>query len=264
VNLPSIIKGIMQTPNLWKGSELLNIRQFIIDGSDFQLEPISSKLRLGMFVEQCVFQSLENNSNYNVLAKNIQIIDNNLTLGELDCILKHNSSIVHLEIAYKFYLFDKTHNENELHCWIGPNRKDSLIEKINKLQEKQLPLLQHPKTVEKLNILKIPTEHIEQQVCFKAQLFVPYSNSGNNYQMVNNDCIVGLYYTLPELANLKPNKFYLPSKLEWASITTESVNWMNFELFMIEIEKALSNSKSPLFWTKDQKGNISKCFAVWW
>lgn len=264
MSLSTIFKGILQTPNLWKGSELMNIPQFVIDDYSFQAETISTKLRLGMFVEQCVFQSLENNANYKVLAKNIQVIDNNVTLGELDCIVKHNSSILHIEIAYKFYLFDRTCNENELHCWIGPNRKDSLIEKINKLQEKQFPLLYHPKTVEKLNSLNISIENIEQQVCFKAQLFVPYSDSRINYQTINTDCVVGFYYTFSELINLKFNKFYLPSKLEWAAIPTQHVSWMNFDEFMIEIESLLTNMKSPLFWSKDQKGHISKCFAIWW
>ena len=264
MNLPSIIKGILQTPNLWKGSELLNIRQFIIDGSDFQLEPISSKLRLGMFVEQCVFQSLENNSNYNVLAKNIQIIDNNLTLGELDCILKHNSSIVHLEIAYKFYLFDKTHNKNELHCWIGPNRKDSLIEKINKLQEKQFPLLQHPKTVEKLNILKIPTEQIEQQVCFKAQLFVHFSKISKIIPIINFDCIAGFYVNWKELVLFKAYKFYIPTKLDWLVVPKTDVTWLSYEHFIMEVNSLLHKKLAPLCWMKKNNGEMRKFFVVWW
>ena len=242
----------------------MNIPQFIIDENSVPQNPISIKLRLGMFVEQCVFQSLEKNTNYTVLAKNIQIIENNLTLGELDCIMQNNNSTVHLEIAYKFYLFDKSCSKNELHCWVGPNRKDSLIEKIQKIKEKQFPLLYHAKTLETLNSLNISVNNIEQQVCFKAQLFIPFTATEVNYETINNDCIVGLYYTLSELTNIKLNKFYLPSKLEWAAIPNINVDWMNFEQFLIEIESLLSNMKSPLFWSKDQKGNISKCFAVWW
>lgn len=264
MNTSSIIEGILQTPNLWKGSKMMNIPQIVVDDKQFQKDSISIKLRLGMFVEQCIFQSLEHNSNYKVLAKNIQIIDNNVTLGELDCILKHNNSIVHLEIAYKFYLFDQSTNENELHCWIGPNRNDSLIEKINKLQERQFPLLHHPKTIETLINLNIPIGQIEQKVCFKAQLFIPYSEPEINHQIINNECVVGLYYTFSELTNLEHNKFYVPSKLEWTAIPTAHVNWLNFDEFLIEVESLLSKKKSPMFWTKNHKGKLSKCFAIWW
>ena len=242
----------------------MNIQQFTIEDNSIPENSISTNLRLGMFVEQCIFQTLEKKPNCNVLAKNIQIIENNLTLGELDCILNYNNSTVHLEIAYKFYLFDGTCNKNQLHCWIGPNRKDSLIEKIEKIKEKQFPLLYHPKTIETLNSLNISVKSIEQQVCFKAQLFTPFAGTEIKYESINNDCIAGLYYTMSELTNLKLNKFYLPSKLEWTAIPYQNVDWLNFEQFMIEIESLLSNMKSPLFWSKDPKGNIIKCFAVWW
>lgn len=254
----------MRTPHLWKDVQLNGIKQYKIDFCSFQFLPISTKLRLGMFVEQCIFQAIENDVVNKILVKNLQIIDQNITLGEIDCILKHQKSIIHLEIAYKFYLFDPDHAVNELNCWIGPNRKDSLVDKIEKLSKKQFPLLSHPKTMEKLNELNLNLQEIQQQVCFKAQLFVPVGYTKDQFEIVNEDCIVGMYYTHAQLLELVDTQYYIPSKLEWTALPYSGVNWLNKERFLKAISLFLSEEKSPMFWIKNKKGIISKCFAVWW
>ena len=76
-----------------------------------------------------------------ILAENVQIQNEKTTVGEIDCILTTAKKPVHLEIIYKFYLYDKSVGTNELEHWIGPNRRDSLVSKLNKLKDKQLPLL---------------------------------------------------------------------------------------------------------------------------
>jgi len=48
---------------------------------------------------------------------------------------------IHLEIQFKFYLYDAALGTTEIDHCIGPMRKDSLNEKLSKLKEKQLPLL---------------------------------------------------------------------------------------------------------------------------
>ena len=52
------------------------------------------------------------------------------------CIVEYLSKILHLELVYKFYLYDKNLGEKEIERWIGPNRSDSLLEKyLVKVQE---------------------------------------------------------------------------------------------------------------------------------
>jgi hypothetical protein len=264
LNLSVIHKGILLTPNLWKESAIEGILQIEINDYSFKLDSISAKLRLGMFVEQCIFQSLENNQDIQVLAKNIQIIEKTITLGEIDCILNQNEEHIHLEIAYKFYLFDSKHSQTELNCWIGPNRKDSLVEKIQKIKGKQFPLLYHTQTAEKLSELAISIENIQQKVCFKAQLFVPYLFKKEIYQFINPECIQGYYYTERQLKELKDQTFFFPQKLEWTVIPHQYVEWMSFDLFTNEITSQLQNERSPMFWSKDKKGNLAKSFAIWW
>ena len=264
MNLSLIHKGILLTPNLWKESAIGGILQIEINDYSFKLESIPTKLRLGIFVEQCIFQSLENKQNMQVLAKNIQIIENTITLGEIDCIIHQNEENIHLEIAYKFYLFEPKRSQTELNCWIGPNKKDSLAEKIQKIKKKQFPLLFHRQTAERLSELGISIEYFQQKVCFKAQLFVPYLFKKEIYQSINPECIQGYYYTERQLKELKDQTFFIPQKLEWAVIPHQHVEWMNFDLFTNEITSQLQNERSPMFWSKDKKGNLSKSFAVWW
>ena len=260
----SIYNGIITTPNLWKHALVEDIDQLELSADSIQNELISTKIRLGMFAEQCVFQALESDSKFQLLAKNIQIIENNITLGELDCILESESKIIHLEIAYKFYLFDPNMSKNELSCWIGPNKKDSLLEKIEKLKKKQLPLLFHSKTAESLSKLGVSADSIQQKVCFKAQLFTPFSSNKVDYKTINTDCIYGVYYTKHELLEINQRTFYIPDKLEWIVTPHQSVKWINYDTFIEQIDTYLRNQKSPLFWSKDKKGNLSKGFAVWW
>jgi len=259
-----IYKGILITPNLWHDSTIHNIEQFIIADYSFKMEFISPKLRLGMFVEQCIFQSLNNDPGIQILAKNIQIIENNLTLGEIDCLLKQGNEIIHLEIAYKFYLFDPNVSPEEINCWIGPNRKDSLIEKINKINHKQFPLLFHTQTNKELHKMNIEMHTIQQKVCFKAQLFVPYSSTKKSYISINEECIEGFYYSRSELDVLKENTFFIPTKLEWTAIPSQHNKWISFESLIDQISPSLFAQKSPMIWYKNKKGIISKCFVVWW
>lgn len=258
-----IYKGILLTPNLWKNDSIYNIEQFEINNSEFIFSPIDVKLRLGMYVEQVIFQAIENNSESKLIITNLQIIENGVTLGELDCIFKEKNQIVHLEIVYKFYLFDPTINHNQLECWIGPNRKDSLIKKLNKLRDKQFPLLELERTKEMLKQFQLKPNQITQKVCFKAQLFLPL-NYSNNIQFLNIDCITGYYYRLSELITLKECKFHIPNKIDWPSIIQVNLEWMSFENFYKQIEVLLNEKRSPLCFVKDKKGNLSKIFIVWW
>src|SRR5690606_10935595 len=85
---------------------------------------------------------IKRSSRYRLLAQNLQIVQEKITIGEIDSIIEHikTGAKLHIELVYKFYLYDPS-IEGEINKWIGPNRKDNLPQKINKLKEKQLPLL---------------------------------------------------------------------------------------------------------------------------
>ena len=164
-------EGFLKTPNLWSDSNIENLKQFELSDKVSKIEIyIDEKQRLGKYVEQFVFYQLKN-SNVDILLENIQIQKEKRTLGELDCIIRDENRLIHLELVYKFYLFDETVGSYEIDHFIGPNRKDSLREKLIKLKEKQLPLLYSAECKEQLTYYNFDVNTIEQQVCFKAQLF---------------------------------------------------------------------------------------------
>ena len=104
---------------------------------------IPSNIRLGHLVEKIVSELIKSSANYKVLYENIQVIEDKKTIGEIDFIIEDiiTKQLIHMELAYKFYLFDPNISSEPINNWIGPNRNDSLKEKLEKLKRKQFPLL---------------------------------------------------------------------------------------------------------------------------
>jgi hypothetical protein len=109
---------------------------------EFQLP---TNIRLGHLAERIVSELIKSSSNYKVLYENIQVIEDKNTIGEIDFIIEEilTKRVIHIELAYKFYLFDPSISSEPINNWIGPNRNDSLKEKLDKLKNKQFPLLYH-------------------------------------------------------------------------------------------------------------------------
>ena len=110
--------------------------------SELQLQPdldfaLPTNIRLGHLAEKIVSELIKLSANYNVLYENIQIIDGKKTIGEIDFIIEElkTKALIHMELAYKFYLFDPTISSEPINNWIGPNRNDSLNEKLDKLNK---------------------------------------------------------------------------------------------------------------------------------
>ena len=167
-------QGFTNTPFLWE-DELENLSQFSLKNSpqfSFTKE-LPKKLMLGKRAEEFVFFDLENNLKVSSIIKNIQINKDKLTIGEIDVLFNYENQPIHLEIVYKFYLYDSDLGNTEVDCLIGPNRKDSLREKIDKLNQKQLPLLHNPITKKHLLKKGIDISSFVQKTYFKAQVFLP-------------------------------------------------------------------------------------------
>ena len=258
-------EGFLKTPCLWANNSVFNIEQFEISSiSNKIVVPLDENLRLGKYVERLVSFELEQHNAISVLAENIQIQDGKITLGELDCLLLKNNKPIHLEIIYKFYLYDKSVGDSEINHFIGPNRKDSLVEKLNKLKDKQLPLLYSDVCKPYLDTLDLNVENIEQQVYFKAQLFLPFSNQDIKLETLNTDCVSGFYVNLNSLQQFEDCKFYIPNKKDWLIIPHVNVNWLNFDVFGLKTKDFIEQKFSALCWIKFKNGELKKLFLVWW
>lgn len=258
--------GFRNTPFLWK--ELLEgLKIYTPDKLAIIHYPkidSTSTIRLGKLIEQFVLFELEQNKTLQLLKSNIQVFSDQITIGELDCLIKQLAVNIHLEIIYKFYLYDPSIS-TELNRWIGPNRNDSLVLKLNKLKKKQLPLLYHPETAKLLNELNIKASEFKQRLYFKAQLFVPFNATREaSFQILNKACIKGFYIRHNDLMLFTNYTYYVPSKLDWLVEPHLDVPWISTQTFKHTISALLAAHKSPLCWMKSTEGKIQKFFVVWW
>ncbi len=258
-------EGYLNTALLWDGAKIYELEQ--CDLEDFIHVPFTAQvngpLRLGKLVERFVFHQLANVTSCNILAENVQIQDGKRTIGELDTLIRIKDDAIHLEIIYKFYVFDPYEGNDELSHWIGPNRKDSLLQKLDKLKNKQLPLFYHPKTQLIIGDLNLQLQKIKQQVLFKAQLFLPLDYDNDVFYSLNPNCVQGFYIKRDELRQFQTAEFFIPEKLNWLMSPYHNVNWLHYAKFTTEVNVWLERRRSPLCWMK-QNDVLRKFFIVWW
>lgn len=263
-----MFEGFQNTPLLWHtDEELVGLKQFLPNDCETTFIPESThkKLRLGKWVEAFVSFQLSKQGNIKLIIENLQIKKNKQTVGELDVLFIKENQPIHLEIIYKFYLYDPTKNcDSKLENWLGPNRNDALVYKLDKLKSKQFPLLYRDETKVALKDYPLDVNAVEQLVCFKAQLFVPYTNENLDVKPLNSNCVVGFYLPFKAIELLKNLQFYVPTKLEWLIIPHQNVSWLDFETAHVLIKIQIKEKRSPLLWTKDANTTIKKCFITWW
>lgn len=222
------------------------------------------KLRLGNRLEHFLSFALNNSSDFKILAQNIQVVENKITLGELDFIIqeRNTNNIFHLELANKFYLYNASIS-SEIKRWIGPNRNDSLIKKITKLNNKQFPLLKHKQTQLALKELEINLNILKQQLLFKTQLFLPISLYKAKVLAKN---IEGFYIAENMFLNkeYETQKYFIPEKQDWQIDAKNGEQWFSYQEIQASIKMYLSEKKSPLVWMKKTDGTFEKFFVVWW
>jgi uncharacterized protein len=263
------IQGFISTPKLWDG-KLLGVEQFefpSINMHDFQPKPIPQNIRLGHQVEYIFHQLIAYSEQYEILLFNQPIKNENRTLGEIDFILKDTkeNALLHIELTYKFYLIDDS-KPNPIYQLIGPNKKDSFIEKINKIKNHQFKLLHKEETYNLLNNKLIDINKITSKVCFKGQLFIPFHKKKYSIEPFTKHSIYGFWITKIDFKSVYFLDFvyFIPTKKEWLVAPHNQVNWKNYDAIIIDISSLHSNFQSPMIWLKNSCNQIEKAFIVWW
>lgn len=264
MNLASRIESIrnaVSLPDSITGFTSFDLRELVLPQDlDYTLP---TNLRLGHLAEKVVGQLIKNSSNYKVVHENLQIIPDKNTIGELDFILEETltSRLIHLELAYKFYLYIPTDSINKISNWIGPNRGDSLTEKLHKLKTKQFPLLHHPATKNLLQDIKV--DEIQQALCFLINLYLPYEFNGA-IDPIYAQAIKGYHLSFGTFKKLSSNNlFYIPSKLVWGTEPDENSHWVSYEEMLSQLALIVADRKSVLCWEKDGDEYYS-FFVTWW
>ncbi|MFT4537103.1 MAG: hypothetical protein ACI9P5_004484 [Saprospiraceae bacterium] len=231
--------------------------------TDLEFE-LPTNLRLGHLVEKIVAELIKASTNYNVLYENIQLIVDKNTIGEIDFIIKDidTKNILHMELAYKFYLYDPSISSEPINNWVGPNRNDSLKEKLEKLKRKQFPLLYHNCAKSRFNTIEI--EEVSQALCLLVSLFIPFEYKGS-FGPVYEKAIKGYYLDFESFIRIdnSAKTYYIPSKTEWGMDPSENEIWSDLNGVEEYITLSMKEQKAPLCWQK-HKDSYLEYFIVWW
>jgi hypothetical protein len=233
----------------------------LLSDVDFELP---TNLRLGHLAETIVSKLIHSSTNYNIRYENIQLLEAKKTIGEIDFILEENytKQLFHMELAYKFYLYDPNISSESVHNWVGPNRNDSLIKKLDKTKNKQFPLLYH--NCSKLKFDKINLDNVSQVLCLLASLYIPYeckASFSSSYQKA----IKGYYLTIDKFISLNNTEkmYFLPSKQAWGMDPAKNKTWLEFYEIENQLKNSIKEKQALLCWQKYGDSFIS-FFIVWW
>lgn len=245
--------------------EINTLRSLIKGVSDFETQkPKGIKettfpeiKRLGKRAEFIFEQILNSSKEIKLLGKNIQLIENGKTIGEIDYLLGYKKTTIHLELATKFYLWDETLDSKLVNQWIGPNRKDHLHLKLSRLKDHQFPIIKSP------TFLKLGQPQPDKQcLLLKAMLFIP-PNTQKLFPENFKNCIAGYWFNLEQFISLNDSEFFVPSKMDWFINPNQNIEWYDKQSILEEIKDYHSRNFSPLVWIK-QSDSYKRCFVVWW
>lgn len=261
--------GFIDTQALWT-NEQFGIRQFNfpqIDLIDFESKPITQRLRLGHQMEHVFRQLIAASPQYHILIHNLPIKDDNRTIGEIDFILRdvETGHLLHVELTYKFYIIDTAISE-PIHQLIGPNRRDMFFTKMEKIKQRQFPLIHTAEGKDALQEKGIDHEKVEHQCCFKGQLFVHYGEPNVHIRPLNKACVQGYWLKFDELnaKEFREYSYYIPYKSEWVITPHQDVEWQSHYEILLNINLRMIKENAPMVWMRKSEAEIEKFFVVWW
>ena len=261
--------GFLNTLPLWT-NEQFGIPQFKfpeIDSTNFQSKPIPQRLRLGHQMEHVFKQLIDASSQYDILIYNLPIKANKRTIGEIDFILRNvkTEQMLHVELTFKFYIIDTAISE-PIHQLIGPNRRDMFFTKMEKIKQRQFPLLHTVEGRDALQQRGIDHEKVEHQCCFKGQLFVPYRESEILIHPLNKACVQGYWLKFDALnaKEFRGYSYYIPYKSEWVAPPHNDVPWKTHFEILMDINLRMIKENAPMVWMRKSETKIEKIFVVWW
>lgn len=132
-------------PELWKKKLLLQHQKWFykLDENPKPLIEFISKTktsRLGIYAERLMYFFFEHSPFIELKLCNYQVIENKVTIGEIDFVIEWAERLIHIELSVKYYL--DSQNDDVFENWIGPSGNDNLSKKIEKVITHQLPLCQ--------------------------------------------------------------------------------------------------------------------------
>jgi len=176
--------------------------------------------RLGARFEAAWSYFFTHHPRYELLAQNWPVHQRGRTLGALDFLFRdtHLGTVIHAEMAIKFYLYKAGHTGPELARWIGPNPDDSLHLKLQHLASHQLALSDRSETRQQLTQAALPVPD-RKAVLVKGWLFHPLGQLIDTPAPVNADHPRGEWLTQCELPALLADQSHHPFRTQWSFVS---------------------------------------------
>lgn len=258
---PFVFSDFFPKPLLFDEDEFSNFEELLewfknIESDTFPKD--IEKLRLGKYAEELMQFYFQKSIKYTALEHNIQLIDEKLTVGEIDYLLQENKNqnYIHLELAIKFFL---KININEEHHWIGPSTKDNLSKKRSKLLNHQLQLT---KTYANLIPEKFQRIDFTPKLLLKGAEFIHFkkyviqANPFKNAWWVHEEDLESI-----QVINYKFS--IVPNRKDWIFPFNYRLEKFNFEELSKEIQDFLLLQNEILVARFDEDENpIDRGFVV--
>lgn len=266
-SLSQQLKALLTTPPIVTSKSGFSI--FVSHDSfiEIQDEVDIQNLVFGKRMERLFSHYIQHSQRYSLIAENMLIISEGVTLGELDFIIKdrRTKEFIHIEMACKFYIFKPGLSADALQCWVGPNNKDRLADKLSKLKNHQFPLLHHTATRHLLQPLKLSPKNLTQQLFLPGLLFTPKKHQVSLPQ-INPMAIAGYWLSQSEFQNqdFSGALLHIPAKEDWLTHPQTAMGWLTEKEAKILIMERLEKKKSPMVWLKTMNGSYERFFVLWW
>ena len=218
MRLRAELDWLCQAPDLLQPPPQFRVPDALRQPSPYQpclTDPALPSWRLGRHFEDIVFQHLNYNTYVTDIKRNIQIKNQQQTLGELDFLICMAQQWVHLEVAVKLYLLDGP--GAELSDFVGTRRDDCLATKWRRMLEHQLALGAHPAARKALAQMGI-SQRPQAALWIKGWLFYPFGTQLQTFPTpINPWHQRGWWLTQSRLGQLAghASHFLLPGKTDW-------------------------------------------------
>lgn len=184
--------------------------------------------KLGIYAETLLGFALRNFSEFQVLGSHRSVYEDRRATGEFDFVLRMEGLPIaqHWELAVKYFLLRERDLERvpsaKPHDFVGPNGRDSLGNKIHKMQDKQLLLGQTAAGREALEALGLA--EVEPRILSRGCLFYDwnwYRTKIDLPDFVSDAAIRGWWCPSNELGDWVSSR---PSGLQYAWLRRP--NWL--------------------------------------
>lgn len=227
---PSLMDHKMAVGGRWGQLELAR-NQGLISRFDARDSRLSRAVRgrqsdrLGEYFERLLITWMEHVPPAELLAANEQVHANSHTLGEFDLLFRRDNAVHHWELAIKFYLGHPGPDGRPR--WYGPNPKDQLYEKWDKMLRHQLRLASRPAARSVLAQLGVDDpEEVVASAFVRGYFFDPLDDryAVDDHPDANADTVRGWWCHRSDLADhidrLDPD-----NELDWMRLP--QLRWMS-------------------------------------